>query len=155
MPWKDAAELQSNTVWEHKLTWFKSSSQYRTLDTTDGEPMELEWNIFPGFTTLQLVREVQEFLSKMSMNNERPQGEWHRVAELMMIKFRESGHPVFRATNPLSRGTLKSKGVENYQYTFALTRERLKLIFAWLLLSISSVFTEQSQICVKKTNPAM
>ena len=36
---------QSNTVWEDKLTWFKSSSQYRTLDTIDGEPMEIEWNI--------------------------------------------------------------------------------------------------------------
>ena len=32
------------------------------------------------------------------------------VAELTMIKFGESGHPVFRATSPLSRGTLKSKG---------------------------------------------
>ena len=30
---------------------------------------------------------------------------------MMMIKFGESGHPVFRATSPLSRGTLKSKGV--------------------------------------------
>ena len=28
----------------------------------------------------------------------------------MMIKFGESGHTVFRATSPLSRGTLKSKG---------------------------------------------
>ena len=28
----------------------------------------------------------------------------------MMIKFGESGHPVFRATSPLSRGALKSKG---------------------------------------------
>ena len=27
-----------------------------------------------------------------------------------MIKFSESGHPVFRATSPLSRGALKSKG---------------------------------------------
>ena len=62
MLWKDEREPKSNTVWEDKLTWFKSSSQYRTLDTIDGEPMELEWNIFPGFTTLQLVREVQEFL---------------------------------------------------------------------------------------------
>ena len=25
------------------------------LDTLDGEPMELEWNIVPGFTTLQLI----------------------------------------------------------------------------------------------------
>ena len=40
----------------------------------------------------------------------KPQGDWDRVAELMMIKFSESGHPVFRATSPLSRGTLKSKG---------------------------------------------
>ena len=57
---------QSKTVWEDKLTWFISSSEYRALFTIDGEPMELEWNIFPGFTTSQLIREVQEFLSKLS-----------------------------------------------------------------------------------------
>ena len=153
---------QSNTVWEDKLTWIKSSSQCRALDTIDGEPMELEWNIFPGFTTLQLCNKVQEFLSKMSVEPEdftrriifmsmvndiswrskdneaecelsaklvsiyakrfspgrwsflglgsekkwysthgsKPQGEWDRVAELMMIKFGESGHPVFRSTSP-------------------------------------------------------
>ena len=51
----------SNSVWEEKLSWFKSSSQYRTLDTIDGEPMEFEWNIFPGFTTLQLCNKDQEF----------------------------------------------------------------------------------------------
>ena len=28
-----------------QLGWFKDSSQYTTLDTIDGEPMELEWNI--------------------------------------------------------------------------------------------------------------
>ena len=36
---------QANTVWEDKLTWFKSSPQYRALDRIDGEPMEFEWNI--------------------------------------------------------------------------------------------------------------
>ena len=56
----------SNTVWEEQLTWFKYSTQYRTLDTIDGEPMEFEWNIFPEFTTLQPVQEVQKFMSKMS-----------------------------------------------------------------------------------------
>ena len=44
-----------------------------------------------------------------STHEYKPQGEWHRVAELMMIKFAESGHPVFRATSPLKRVTLKSK----------------------------------------------
>ena len=55
----------SNTVWEEKLSWFKDSPQYRTLDTIDGEPMEFECNIFPGFTTLQLTNKVQEFMTKM------------------------------------------------------------------------------------------
>ena len=61
---------QSNIAREDRLTWFKSSSQYRALDTIDGEPMEFEWNVFPGFTTLQLCNKVQEFLSKMSKQPE-------------------------------------------------------------------------------------
>ena len=56
----------SNTVWEQQLDWFKDSPQHRTLDTIDGEPMEFEWNIFTGFTTLQHVDEVQKFMNKMS-----------------------------------------------------------------------------------------
>ena len=62
---------QSNIAWEDRLTWFKSSPECRALDRIDGEPMELEWNIFPGFTTLQLVREVQELLSTLSVEPEK------------------------------------------------------------------------------------
>ena len=57
-------------AWEDRLTWFKSSSEYRALYRIDGEPMELEWNIFPGFTTLQLCNKVREFLSNMSTEPE-------------------------------------------------------------------------------------
>ena len=56
----------TNTAWEQQLDCFKDSSQYRTLDTIDGEPMEFEWNMFQGFTTLQPVQEVQKFMTKMS-----------------------------------------------------------------------------------------
>ena len=35
----------SSTVWERQFGWFKDSSQYRTLDTIHGDPMEFEWNI--------------------------------------------------------------------------------------------------------------
>ena len=38
-----------------------------------------------------------------------PKGEWDKMAEKMMSEFAESGHPIFRATSPLSRGQLKSK----------------------------------------------
>ena len=65
---------QSNIVWEDKLTWFKSSSQYRALDTIYGEPMEFEWNIFPGFTTLQLCHKVQELLLRLSVTPEKING---------------------------------------------------------------------------------
>ena len=45
----------------------------------------------------------------------------------------------------------KAKEVDNYQYTSALVGERLELFFAQSFLSISSVFTEQTQNCVKST----
>ena len=44
-----------------------------------------------------------------SISEDSPQGEWDRTAE-KMVTLAESGHPVFRATSPLSRGQLKSKG---------------------------------------------
>ena len=44
---------------------FDQSRKYRTLDTIDGTPMEFQWNIFQGFTTLQLCYKVQELMSKM------------------------------------------------------------------------------------------
>ena len=142
--------------------------------------MEFEWNMFTGFTTLQLCNKVQELLSRLSVTPEkftgriffmsmfndiswgspdneqecelsaklvttnakrfspgrwsflrlgsekkwysthdsRPQGEWDRVAEQMMMECSESGHPVFRSTSPLSRGTLKSKGGEKLSIRF-------------------------------------
>ena len=40
----------------------------------DGEPTEFEWNIFPGFNTLQLSQEVQELLLRL---NETPEN-FHR-----------------------------------------------------------------------------
>ena len=40
VPWKDEREPTIKYAWEDRLTWFKSSSEYRTLDRIDGEPME-------------------------------------------------------------------------------------------------------------------
>ena len=74
---------QSNTVWEDKLTWFKSSPEYRTwTQLIDGEPMEFEWNIFPGFTTLQPSQEVQELLLKL---NETPENFKGRIIFMSMF----------------------------------------------------------------------
>ena len=45
--------------------WFLNSRQYKELDRIDGEPMELEWNIFLGFTTLQILAEIQNMVSEI------------------------------------------------------------------------------------------
>ena len=65
-----------------------------------------------------------------STHDGKPQGDWDRVAELMMINFGESGHPVFRATSPLSRGVLKTKGGEKLSIHFCADEETIETIFA-------------------------
>ena len=48
---------ESDQEWETRLSWFKSTKQYRELDGIDGEPVKFEWMIFPGHTTLQIVNQ--------------------------------------------------------------------------------------------------
>ena len=192
------------------MTWFKSSLHYRSLDIIDGAPKEFDWNIFPGFTTLQLCNKVRQFMIKMcdlsqfkeriifmsrfsdiswgSENNERecvanatlvtifakrfhqdvghssdldqkrsgvlpfffdrPQGEWDRVAELMMIKFGESGHPVFRATSPLSRVTLKSEGGGNLSIHFCADGDTIETVFRTnISVNQLSIYGAVSDLC--------
>ena len=40
----------------------------------------------------------------------KPDGEWDKTVEAIMLNIAESGHPTFRATSALERGDLKSKG---------------------------------------------
>ena len=78
-----------------------------------------------------------------------PQGAWDNIAEEMLLKFAESGHPTFRATTPLSRGQLKSKGRGKLSVHFAADDSQLTQFFALSFLSVSSVSTEQWQLHVK------
>ena len=51
----------------------------------------------------------------------------------MMIKFGESGHPVFRATSPLSRGTLESKGGGKISIHFCADGETIVTVFRTII----------------------
>ena len=53
---------EPHEAWEQRLGWIKSSQSYRNFDSIDGEPTEFEWNIFPGFNTLQLSDKVKSLL---------------------------------------------------------------------------------------------
>ena len=64
-----------------------------------------------------------------SISEDSPQGEWDKIAELMMVTFRESGHPVFRATSPLSRSQLKSKFKGKLSIHYCANLETIETVF--------------------------
>ena len=89
-----------------------------------------------------------------SISEDSPQGAWDNMAERMLVEFAESGCPIIRATSPLSRGQLKSKGRGTLLIHCAADLETVETIFRIIvLLQTSSIFTEQSRRCVKSMNP--
>ena len=162
----------SNEAWKNRIAGVKFEKSYRDYYGINGEPTEFEWNIFQGFTTLQLCGKINDLLSDLgqtpetftgrilfmsmfndiscdrkgnkeeclanagvvkvlarkfgvgqwsfigpgseerwySMEENSPQGIWDHIEEKMLVEFAESGCPIFRATTPLSRSKLKSKG---------------------------------------------
>ena len=55
----------SNEAWKNRIARVKAEKSYRDYDGIDGEPTEFEWNIFPGFTTLQLCGKINDLLSDL------------------------------------------------------------------------------------------
>ena len=56
---------ESNEAWKKRIEWITTDKSYRDYDGINGEPTEFEWNIFPGFTTLQLCGKVTDLLSRL------------------------------------------------------------------------------------------
>ena len=77
-----------------------------------------------------------------------PQGAWDNIAEEMLLEFAESGHPTFRATTPLSRGILKSKGCGKQSIHFAADVDTIDTIYR-ILLSVNqlSAYGAVAAIC--------
>ena len=199
----------SNEAWKNRIAGVQSGRSYKDYDGINGEPTEFEWNIFPGFTTLQLCDKINDLLSDlgeapetftgrilfMSMFNDiscdgkgnkdeclanagvvkvlarrfgvgqwsfigpgsekkrysaenSPQGAWDNIAEEMLLEFAESGHPSFRATTPLSRGQLKSKGHGKLSIHFAADEFTIDTMFR-IILSVNqlSIYGAVAAIC--------
>ena len=77
-----------------------------------------------------------------------PQGAWDNIAEQMLLEFAESGHPIFRATTPLSRGSLKSKGRGKLSIHFAADQDTIDTIYR-IILSVNqlSVYGAVAAVC--------
>ena len=204
----------SNEAWKKRTEGITTDKSYRDYDGINGEPTEFEWNIFPGFTTLQLCGKVSDLLSDlgeapetftgrilfMSINDiscdrkgnkdeclanagvvkvlargfgigqwsfigpgsekkwysaeeNSPQGAWDNIAEEMLLEFAKSGHPTFRATTPLSRGILKSKGRGKLSIHFAADEHTIDTIYR-IILSVNqlSVYGAVAAVCEEFEN---
>ena len=200
---------ECNEAWKNRVAGVRAEKSYRDIDAINGESTEFEWNIFPGFTTLQLCDKISDLLSCigqtpesftgrilfMSMFNDifcdrydkkdeclrnanivktfagrfgigqwsfigpgsekkwyssenSPQGAWDHIAEEMLLQFAESGHPIFRATTPLSRGQLKSKGRGKVSIHFTADQDTIYTIYR-IILSVNqlSVYGAVAAIC--------
>ena len=200
---------ECNEAWKNRVAGVRAEKDYSDFDDIKGESTEFEWNIFPGFTSLQLCDKISNLLSSlgqspetftgrilfMSMFNDiscdrydnkdeclknaefvktfakrfgigqwsfiepgsekkwypsesSPQGAWDYVAEEMLLKFAESGHPIFRSTTPLSRGKLKSKGKGKVSIHFSADQDTVDTIYR-IILSVNqlSVYGAVAAIC--------
>ena len=66
----------------------------------------------------------------------------------MLLRFAESGHPIFRATTPLSRGQLKSKGKGKVSIHFSADTDTIDTIYR-IILSVNqlSIYGAVAAIC--------
>ena len=66
----------------------------------------------------------------------------------MMMKFRESRHPAFRATSPLSRGTLRSKGGGKLSIHFCADGDTIETVFRTIIsVTQLGIYGAVSDVC--------
>ena len=77
-----------------------------------------------------------------------PQGAWDHIADEMLLEFAESGHPIFRATTPLSSCNLKSKGHGKLWIHFTADYPTIDTIFR-IIISVNqlSLYGAVANIC--------
>ena len=61
---------ESNEAWKNRVAGVRAERSYRDYDGINGETTEFEWNIFPGFTTLQLCDKISDLLSYLGQTPE-------------------------------------------------------------------------------------
>ena len=73
----------------------------------------------------------------------------------MMLEFAESGHPIFRATSPLSRGRLKSKGHGKLSIHYCADLETIETIFR-IIISVNqlSLYGAVAEMCEEIRKPS-
>ena len=85
-----------------------------------------------------------------SMEENSPQGIWDHIADEMLLEFAESGHPIFRATTPLSRVNLKSKGHGKLSIHYCADQKTIETFFRIIAFANQlSLYGAVANMCVE------
>ena len=83
-----------------------------------------------------------------SISQDSLQGIFGKIAERMLLEFAESGCPIFRATSPLSRGQLKSKGGGKLSIHYCADQDTIETIFRIIVSANQlSLYGAVAEIC--------
>ena len=61
---------ECNEAWKNRVAGSRPRKATEIMTGINGEPTEFEWNIFPGFTTLQLCDKINDLLSSRGQTPE-------------------------------------------------------------------------------------
>ena len=82
------------------------------------------------------------------ISEDSPQGVWDDFSERMLLEFAESSCPIFRATSPLSRGRLRSKGHGKLSIHYAADFETIETIFRIIVSANQlSLYGATAELC--------
>ena len=56
--------------WKKQIQWYSDNDYSSELNRIDGQPMEFEWEIFPGFTAAGTLNEIQQMMGKLQCEPE-------------------------------------------------------------------------------------
>ena len=56
--------------WKKQIQLYPDNNHFSELNRIDGQPMEFEWKIFPGFTTVAILNEIQQMMGELQCEPE-------------------------------------------------------------------------------------
>ena len=65
---------EANILWKELIQYYQKSAEYAEVSGIDGEAIEFEWNIFPRFTSIEILRHLQKDLDARQINPDHCEG---------------------------------------------------------------------------------
>ena len=108
---EDAGAFRSESEMANPVEEFRQSNSYKELLGTDGEPIEFDWNIFPGLTSLEISQKIRKDLKVQNNEPEKFEDRFIFMSMFNDIDWTRRGNP--------ERCIPNSEQVKNYTKRFS------------------------------------